>query len=177
MDAEMKWKMIFIGRFHDVFYSLLLVPHVCVVICFEDNFWQKQNNTLKHSSCCFFVSHTFHNHVRLGSWSVVATLRLLLAVVQTSCCIIWCKIRSQPRARRLRRYMISSCGIATKQTPYGRCHWKCREQDSADRSKWQHALGEKEATLAKVSGDLKTNIAACAKAIPAIEEGVGSGLL
>ena len=40
-----------------------------------------------------------------------------------------------------------------------------------------HALGEKEATLAKVSGDLKTNIAALAKGIPAIEEGMGSGLL
>ena len=40
-----------------------------------------------------------------------------------------------------------------------------------------HALGEKEATLAKVSGDLKTNIASLAKGIPAIEEGMGSGLL
>ena len=40
-----------------------------------------------------------------------------------------------------------------------------------------HALGEKEATLAKVSGELKTNIASLAKGIPAIEEGMGSGLL
>ena len=40
-----------------------------------------------------------------------------------------------------------------------------------------HALGEKEATVATASGDLKTNIAALAKAIPAIEEGMGSGFL
>jgi len=40
------------------------------------------------------------------------------------------------------------------------------------------ALREKEATeFAKVSGDLKTNIAALAKAIPAIEKGMGSGFL
>ena len=40
-----------------------------------------------------------------------------------------------------------------------------------------HALGEKEATFATASGDLKTNIAALAKAIPAIEKGMGSGFL
>jgi len=40
------------------------------------------------------------------------------------------------------------------------------------------ALREKEATeFAKISGDLKTNIAALAKAIPAIEKGMGSGFL
>jgi chromosome segregation ATPase len=40
------------------------------------------------------------------------------------------------------------------------------------------ALREKEAAeFAKVSGDLKTNIAALAKAIPAIEKGMGSGFL
>jgi len=40
------------------------------------------------------------------------------------------------------------------------------------------ALREKEATeYAKFSGDLKTNIAALAKAIPAIEKGMGSGFL
>jgi len=40
------------------------------------------------------------------------------------------------------------------------------------------ALREKEATeFAKVSGDLKTNLAALAKAIPAIEKGMGSGFL
>merc|ERR1719223_161037 len=40
------------------------------------------------------------------------------------------------------------------------------------------SLREKEATdYAKVSGDLKTNIAALAKAIPAIEKGMGSGFL
>jgi predicted nucleic acid-binding Zn-ribbon protein len=40
------------------------------------------------------------------------------------------------------------------------------------------ALREKEATeFAKFSGDLKTNIAALAKAIPAIEKGMGSGFL
>merc|ERR1740133_788558 len=40
------------------------------------------------------------------------------------------------------------------------------------------ALREKEAAeVAKGSGDLKTNIAALAKAIPAIEKGMGSGFL
>jgi len=40
------------------------------------------------------------------------------------------------------------------------------------------ALREKEAAeFAKISGDLKTNIAALAKAIPAIEKGMGSGFL
>jgi len=40
------------------------------------------------------------------------------------------------------------------------------------------ALREKEAgEFAKISGDLKTNIAALAKAIPAIEKGMGSGFL
>jgi len=40
------------------------------------------------------------------------------------------------------------------------------------------ALRENEATeFAKISGDLKTNIAALAKAIPAIEKGMGSGFL
>jgi len=40
------------------------------------------------------------------------------------------------------------------------------------------ALREKEATeFAKTSGDLKTNIGALAKAIPAIEKGMGSGFL